>query len=83
MAAVLAGTFCFLTARAQRVLSTRAHYLRRKVARASLTLDEKAEGATAVDDQPIAWMLRPLETTLLLLTIAMPVLAIALLASRR
>ena len=82
LAAVLAGAFCCLTAWAQRVLSTRARYLRRKVARASLTLDEKSGSATAVDDQPIAWMLRPLETTLLILTIAMPVLAIALLASR-
>ncbi len=81
--AVMSGAFCFLTAWAQRVLSTRARYLRRKVARASLTLDEKAESSTAVVGQPIAWMLRPLETTLLLLTIAMPVLAIALMASRR
>ena len=82
-AAVMAGAFCFLTAWSQRVLSARARYLRRKVARASLTLDEKAESATAVVGQPVAWMLRPMETTLLLLTIAMPVLAIALMASRR
>ena len=76
-AAVLGGGFCLLTAWAQRVLSARTRYLRRRVADVFLSLDEWEADANAAGPRPDAmrWLLTPLDQALALLSFAMPALA--------
>ena len=92
------SVFSFLTAYAQRVLSTRSRYLRRKVdvLEGSFASEEpppgllKGEGKAARERGiwgPLVefderWILEPIESTLLVLGIAMPLLAGGLLLWR-
>jgi hypothetical protein len=83
--AILGGSFCFLASWAQRVLSFRARYLRRRVAKVSLSLWERtgSEGtASYLPDNPALWLLRPLDRALMLMSFAMPALAGGLLLWR-
>ena len=65
-----------LTARAQRALSFRARFLRRKLSRATVLLwDER--GPVPLGEDGRGWILEPLEQALMLLSFAMPLLAIA------
>ena len=74
--------FAFLTAMAQRVLSTRARWLRREIGEVYLAqgwglpvdLDEEGTG----DDT--AWLLRPLDGALKWMSFALPVVALTMLA---
>lgn len=96
--------FVFGTAYAQRVLSTRARYLRREIteARVYLSPREKPEGLTREDElrlshpgpggqrisrwpsveQDKAWLLAPIDQALMIMSFAMPTLAIAMLLWR-
>lgn len=96
--------FVFLTAYAQRVLSTRARYLRREITEARVYLSPRAkpEGLTREDElrlshpgpegqrisrwpsveQDKAWLLAPIDQALMIMSFAMPMLAIAMLLWR-
>ena len=96
--------FVFLTAYAQRVLSTRARYLRRQIteARVYLSPREMPEGLTRADElrlshpgpeggrisrwpsleQDKAWLLEPIDQALMIMSFAMPALAVAMLLWR-
>lgn len=79
------AVFCFLTSWAQRALSARARYLRRRVAKVSLSLWERngSNGsASYLPQDPLLWLLRPLDQALMLMSFAMPALAVALLLWR-
>jgi hypothetical protein len=82
---ILGTAFCFLTSLAQRVLSFRARYLRRRVARISLSLWERpgTDGAASyLPQDPLSWLLQPLDLALMVTSFAMPALAIAMLLWR-
>ena len=69
---VLAVVFAFCTAYAQRVLSTRARYLRRKVGHATTFLEMDDGQVTRAGKD---WELEPLDRALAWLSVAMVVLA--------
>ena len=82
---ILGASFCFLTSLAQRALSARARYLRRRVARVSLALWERAEsgGDTSyLPQDPLLWLLMPLDRALMFTSFGMPALAAGLLLWR-
>lgn len=76
------GGFLFLTALAQRELSTRVRFLRRKVDLASCSLTnwdpETQRNRVTVQDK--SWLLAPDDRTLMLFSVAMPLLAAAVTA---
>jgi hypothetical protein len=96
--------FVFATAYAQRVLSTRARYLRRKVTEAHVYLSpvDMPEGFTRADELRLshpgpgggrisrwpateedkAWLLEPIDQALMIMSFAMPALAIGMLLGR-
>lgn len=83
---IFGAAFCFLASLVQRALSFRARYLRRKLARVSLSLWERtgSGGATSyLPQDPVSWLLRPLDRALILLSFAVPTLWQALLLARR
>jgi hypothetical protein len=87
-----------LLSRAQRALSFRARYLRRKLNRATVLLWDvnglvpevsALKGPDLPDSRDVplgedgrAWMLEPMETALMLLSFAMPLLAVAVVVGR-
>lgn len=75
----LAAAAAFLLALAQRRLSTRARFLRRRVRDLSghLTLHDGRQR-----DFDLAWMVAPIDAALLLLSLTLPLLVAALLAQR-
>jgi hypothetical protein len=86
-ALILGGAFCLLSSRAQRVLSTRARYLRRRVQGVTVSLQDQpaAPGLTPVADfegemfwghmELKPWLLAPLDQGLMWASLAMPALA--------
>ena len=92
--------FVFLTAYAQRVLSTRARYLRRQISHAQVYLSprEMPEGLDPLkfshpgpegrisrwpaQEEDKAWLLEPVDQTLMIMSFAMPVLAVGMLLWR-
>lgn len=96
--------FVYATAYAQRVLSTRARYLRREITEARVYLSPRAkpEGLTREDElrlshpgpegqrisrwpsveQDKAWLLEPIDQALMIMSFAMPALAVAMLLWR-
>ena len=83
--ALLGGSFCFLMSLAQRSLSARARYLRRTVAKVSLTLWERTGSSSTTSylpQDPLLWLLKPLDIALVLMSFAMPALAAGLLLWR-
>ncbi|KKN39347.1 hypothetical protein LCGC14_0744520 [marine sediment metagenome] len=79
---VLGAAYCFLTSWAQRVLSTRARYLRRKVRHAIVWLSERGGLTLEPPAGGVPWLLKPVDQALMLLSFAMPVLAATLLLWR-
>ncbi|MDP3063782.1 MAG: hypothetical protein Q8O40_11335 [Chloroflexota bacterium] len=84
---IFAALFATLTAWGQRVLSTRARFLRRKVEVLDgyYSFDAHANGSTGrgrhgIDKQ---WILEPLDRALMLFSFAMPILAVGVLLWRR
>jgi len=77
---VFGGVFCFLTSWAQRVLSTRARFVRRKV--------KSLAGSYSTEDRPwgrpinAAWVLEPIDQALAVLSLAMPALGAGILLWR-
>ena len=92
--------FVFATAYAQRVLSTRARYLRRKVTEAQVYLSpvDMPEGIDALKfshpgptgrvsrwpatEEDKAWLLEPIDQALMIMSFAMPALALGMLLGR-
>ncbi len=72
---VIGGAYCFLTSWAQRVLSTRARYLRRKVRNATVWISEWGGFAQDPPGGAIPWLLKPVDQTLMLMSLAMPAMA--------
>ena len=79
------GAFCFLTAYAQRVLSTRTRFVRRRVVHLEGLYSQEAApyisgvrppGAVAFGP---AWVLAPVDQALAVMSFAMPLLAVGLL----
>jgi hypothetical protein len=66
--------------RLQRLLSTRSKLLRRKAEDVKVTVQWKETGRTEEFDE--AWLLRPVDVALGALSLAMPVLAVAMLLSK-
>ncbi len=67
--------FCFLTAWAQRILSTRARYLRREVEEVTVGLWLREPSSARTVREPKAWLLAPLDAVLRLMSFGMAVLA--------
>lgn len=72
---VLGAAFCFLTSWAQRVLSIRARYLRRRVRHATVWLSEWGGLAQDPPGGGLRWLLEPLDQALMLMSLAMPAMA--------
>ncbi len=86
---VFGGLFSFLTSWAQRVLSTRARFIRRRVTQLTGVYSTEVirvwcPGGRPPDPQDFdrAWVLAPIDQALMVLSFAMPVLAAGVLLGR-
>lgn len=77
--------FAYLSSDAQRAMSTRSRYLRRKVGEVSVKLQEKTShpGYYRWKNEGKSWELLPLDRALQLLSFALPVMAVTLILIRR
>ncbi len=75
-----AAVFAYLSSSAQRTISTRSRYLRRRVGEVSIGLQEEVSpyGYTRWKDEDKSWMLSPMDQALRLLSFALPLIAIML-----
>ncbi|KKK49512.1 hypothetical protein LCGC14_3134290, partial [marine sediment metagenome] len=81
IACIFASGFAFVSALAQRVLSTRVRFLRRQVGEAAIQLqvfNEEHEAFLWGRRETKPWLLEPLDRALMLLSFALPTLAATL-----